>query len=86
MSPLDVATAYAVLANGGFSVEPYLIQRIDDLRGATVYEAQPLTVCRECEHDKIADDEEAELSMDQIMRPGATQQAHRQRRVLWKSA
>jgi penicillin-binding protein 1A len=67
MSPLDVATAYAVLANGGFRVEPYLIQRIDDLRGATVYEAQPLTVCRECDLGQNSDDEEAELSMDQIM-------------------
>jgi penicillin-binding protein 1A len=31
MSPLEVASAYAVLANGGYRVEPYLIERIDNL-------------------------------------------------------
>ena len=49
MSPLEVATGYAVIANGGYRVEPFLIERIDNLEGGTVYEAQPLTVCRECE-------------------------------------
>jgi penicillin-binding protein 1A len=44
-----VATGYAILANGGFRVEPYLITRIDNLAGETVYTAAPLTVCRDCE-------------------------------------
>ena len=41
MSPLDVATAYAVLANGGYRVEPYLIQRIDDLEGERYMRRSP---------------------------------------------
>jgi penicillin-binding protein 1A len=49
MTPLQVATGYAILANGGFRVEPYLIARIDNLAGETVYTAAPLTVCRDCE-------------------------------------
>lgn len=49
VSVLDLATAYAVLANGGYRVEPYLIERIEDLSGATVFEAMPMTVCRSCE-------------------------------------
>jgi penicillin-binding protein 1A len=67
MSPLEVATGYAMLANGGYKVEPYLIERIDDIQGETVYQAKPLTVCRECEDEPLADEATEELSMDQIL-------------------
>jgi penicillin-binding protein 1A len=66
MTPLEVAAAYAVLANGGFLVEPYLISRVDDSTGETVYRARPLTVCRECEQPG-ADPEHEELSMEEIL-------------------
>lgn len=49
MTPLDIATAYATLANGGYRVKPFLIERIEDLSGTVVYRAAPATVCRECE-------------------------------------
>lgn len=72
MSPLDVAAAYAILANGGYFVEPYLIDRIDNIDGETVFQARPATVCRQCE-DETADqlpafpDSETELSMEDIL-------------------
>lgn len=40
-SPMDMAGAYAVFANGGFRVKPYFIQRITDDRGAVLFEASP---------------------------------------------
>ena len=49
VSPLELASAYTVLANGGYRVEPFLIQRIENLAGEVVYEARPATVCRSCE-------------------------------------
>jgi penicillin-binding protein 1A len=67
MTPLDVAAAYAILANGGYRVEPYLISRIEDLNNEVVYEAQPLTVCRECTEEVSAQDQGSELSMEQIL-------------------
>jgi penicillin-binding protein 1A len=70
MSPLEVAAAYAVLANGGYLVEPYLISRIDNTAGETVYRARPLTVCRACEESAPGGDGEAlteELSMEEIL-------------------
>jgi penicillin-binding protein 1A len=70
MSPLDVASAYTVLANGGYRVEPYLIQRIDNLAGETVFEAKPLTVCRGCEQIPSGTPQENELSMEQILATG----------------
>jgi penicillin-binding protein 1A len=48
-NPLQMARAYAVLANGGFLVEPYLIQRIEEQGVGVVYRADPLTACPECE-------------------------------------
>ena len=41
VSPLTMARAYAVLANGGFLVEPYFIDRIVDRDGNEIYKAQP---------------------------------------------
>ena len=67
MSPLDLATAYAVIANGGFRVEPYLIQRVDNLEGETIFEARPATACHDCEAMPAEESEEQELSMDQIL-------------------
>ena len=51
LTPMELATAYTVLANGGFKVEPYIIQRIDRL-DTTVMEAEPLVACRDCEKKK----------------------------------
>jgi penicillin-binding protein 1A len=41
-TPLQMATAYAVFANGGSLVEPYLIQRIVDAHGDTIYQHRPV--------------------------------------------
>lgn len=50
-SPLEMATAYAVIANGGYRVEPYFIEEIIGPDGTTVFRAEPAVVCRECELD-----------------------------------
>ncbi|MAT93886.1 MAG: peptidase [Halioglobus sp.] len=71
MTPLEVATAYAILANGGYRVEPYLIQRIDDVDGQTLYEARPPTVCAQCADEGGA--QQAELSMEEILAGASTQ-------------
>ena len=66
MTVMDLASAYAVLANGGYRVEPYLIERIEDMDGEEIYRARPQTVCRECEQATEAEMSE-ELSMEQIL-------------------
>ncbi|RMG38511.1 MAG: penicillin-binding protein 1A [Gammaproteobacteria bacterium] len=47
VNPLQMARGYAVLANGGFLIQPYLIQRIVR-NGKTEYEATPLEACPNC--------------------------------------
>ena len=40
-TPLQMASAYATFANGGFRVKPWYITRILDNRGETLYQAKP---------------------------------------------
>lgn len=67
MNPLEIAGAYAILANGGFRVEPYLIQRIDNLAGDTVFEARPPTVCADCNESAALDIDSEEISEELSM-------------------
>jgi penicillin-binding protein 1A len=41
VTPMQMATGYAVFANGGYRVNPWLITRITDQKGKTVVESQP---------------------------------------------
>ncbi len=41
LTPLEITTGYAVFANGGYRVQPYLITRIDDRDGTPLYQANP---------------------------------------------
>ena len=40
-TPLQVATAYAVFANGGYRVQPWFIDRIEDPKGEIVFQSAP---------------------------------------------
>ena len=48
LSPLQMSRIYSVFANGGYLTEPYLIQRIEDADGSTLYEADPVVACTSC--------------------------------------
>ena len=74
MSVMDVAAAYAVLANGGYRIEPYLIDRIEDIDGKEMYKARPLTVCRDCEDRPEPEQPSGEPSMEQILSGGGEDQ------------
>jgi penicillin-binding protein 1A len=41
VTPVQMAGAYAPFANGGYQVQPYLIARITDTKGAVIFEAKP---------------------------------------------
>jgi len=50
LSPLEVATAYATFANGGFKIEPNLIRTIDSINEEFYYQEMPLELCaKDCE-------------------------------------
>lgn len=53
LTPLEMTRGYAVLSNGGFAIEPWLIEKITSGEAQTVVqEADPIVACRECAADQ----------------------------------
>jgi penicillin-binding protein 1A len=78
VTPLEMATGYAVLANGGYRVRPYFVERIEGSDGSLWYQADPARVCRDCDDgetvvlDRLPDPEidEVVLADDAADDPG----------------
>lgn len=79
--PVQMATGYAAIANGGYRIQPHFISRIEDAYGKTIYEAAPEYACIPCinQKDAVADtqaitpDDEviegANLTVDEVQNP-----------------
>ncbi|TCP97696.1 penicillin-binding protein 1A [Cricetibacter osteomyelitidis] len=48
-TPLEMARAYAVFDNGGFLIDPYLIEKIEDNSGKELFVANPKIACFTCD-------------------------------------
>jgi penicillin-binding protein 1A len=70
-TPLQMASAFAVFANGGYRIEPYLITHIEDARHQILEQASPVIVCPGCPPPKI-DDPQGRGSVAGGGMPGAT--------------
>lgn len=53
VQPIEIVTAYAALANGGYKVEPWFIREISNLDGEQ-FRAQPVAVCENCDQSSYA--------------------------------
>ncbi|MGC8120861.1 penicillin-binding protein 1A [Marinobacter sp. VGCF2001] len=50
LTPMELARGFAVIANGGYDVQPYLINRITESDGTVIYQAPGTILCDEnCE-------------------------------------
>ena len=49
VTPLQMATAYSIFANGGYAIEPHLIKRVYNFDDEVIFEPQYAKVCRTCE-------------------------------------
>ncbi len=47
VTPLQMATAYSIFANGGYRVNPYLISEVTDHQGMVLARAQPIVAGRD---------------------------------------
>ncbi len=56
--PLAMSRAFAAFANGGFLIEPYLIERIEDSEGQVIEYHQPLVACENCPPERPQEQEE----------------------------
>ncbi len=60
ITPMDMARAYAVFANGGYLIDPYIIDYIKDSEGETIYQSNHPVVCRVCEEEEEEEGDAAE--------------------------
>ena len=65
LTPYDLAKGYAVFANGGYQVNPYLIDYIVGARNKIVFMAQPEQVCRACRKTEIVEDKKETKQKDE---------------------
>ena len=57
LTPYDLATGYAVFANGGYRVKPYFIDYVVGANNKIVYMEEPEQVCRACRAPEVAEEE-----------------------------
>ncbi len=52
-SPLQMVRGYAVFSNGGYLINPYVINRVESGTGEVIFQNNPMTVCQGCESDNL---------------------------------
>jgi penicillin-binding protein 1A len=75
-TPLDIAAGYAIFANGGFRVQPYFIDRIENAAGQVVWRAQPKSIWAGAE--RVISEQNAWLMTDMmkdVIRRGTARRA-----------
>lgn len=67
---INMVGAYCVIVNGGKKVPPYMIERIQDRKGHTIYKHEQ-TPCRECAADKWENQDEPDFQVvrEQVVDP-----------------
>lgn len=74
LTPLEIARGYAVFANGGYLIKPYILDKVIDRDGNVIYQANPDTVCEPCDTadidsdiDKQAESQDIDLQLEQLL-------------------
>ena len=67
VTPLELVSGYAILANGGFQVEPYFIERIESEDGDIVMQADPASVCLDCVAVEIDEEDNEPLDIASLI-------------------
>lgn len=60
--PVQVVTGFSGIANGGFHVTPWFIEKVVDKSGRVLFKANPERVCHECESQPEPEPAPAEIS------------------------
>ena len=68
-TPMEVATGYAVFANGGYQLEPYIIDVIKDKNGMVVMRGKKSEVCGICVYDEEGTTDESSPDFLLSVRP-----------------
>ncbi|MCR8922421.1 penicillin-binding protein 1A [Dasania sp. GY-MA-18] len=71
VTPMSIVSAYSAIANGGYKVNPYIVERIVSLDGSILFEAKPDTVCTSCEKEKKPAATEELATLEDILQQDA---------------
>ncbi|MBA0036178.1 peptidoglycan glycosyltransferase/peptidoglycan DD-transpeptidase MrcA [Pantoea sp. BIGb0393] len=64
-TPMQVVRGYAVMANGGFLVDPYFITRIENEQGGVIFEEKPKIACPQCNLPVIYGDTKKSVALNE---------------------
>jgi penicillin-binding protein 1A len=65
LTPLSMARAYSVFANGGYLVTPHFIRTINNMSGEIIYETWPSIPCDACDQQQVDILTETETANDE---------------------
>ena len=65
LTPMTIARGYTIFANGGYLVEPYILDKVIDRDGNIIFEATPDTACDPCV-EPLTRDESDTFSAEKI--------------------
>ncbi|MBB5322208.1 penicillin-binding protein 1A [Marinobacter oulmenensis] len=72
VTPMAVARGFAVIANGGYDVQPYLIERIEEADGTPLYEAPETLLCdQDCGTQTAHEDGDSATTIDGMQLPAS---------------
>ncbi|MCQ8229361.1 MULTISPECIES: peptidoglycan glycosyltransferase/peptidoglycan DD-transpeptidase MrcA [Pantoea] len=64
-TPMQVVRGYAVMANGGFLVDPYFITKIENEQGGVIFEEKPKIACPQCNLPVIYGDTKKSVALNE---------------------
>ena len=67
LTPLELVTGYAVFANGGYLVSPYVVERVISDEGEILFQHNPALACQTCADDSNIPDTAAEELTEQAL-------------------
>lgn len=65
--PIQMATGYATFANGGFRIQPYVIEKVLDTDDVLLFEANPSYACASCQANPEVLAEDADTAADSVV-------------------
>lgn len=56
VTPIEMARSYTPFANGGYLIEPYFIERIEQNDSGVIFKHRPVLACNPCQEDNPEED------------------------------
>ena len=67
VTPMEMASAFAIFANGGYRVQPHFIDRVEGPRGEIIYSTPKVVLCDDCDplgENPLTAEMQAEVDVD----------------------